>query len=275
MISDALARTEKLKSGGSRSISWVEFGDPAGRPLIHFHGTGLCRLEALTGTEIAARNGVRLIAFDRPGFGDSRPALAQGLGAVADDALALADHLALRSFAVSGFSGGFPHALATAARAQHRCRHIVSLNTAGDAGDPAWRAISPPMRLMLTGLTHPRVAKLLWPRLLAAFRREVAEGPAAESTRILQAAVALGSSQGHEAALHELSLFYRSGWGNLWDQATAPVTLLHGADDGMLPFAKDLAASKPNTSLIEVTGRHFDWATSDTWQLITGLVLEA
>ena len=272
LIDGALARTRTFMREGARSIAWLEVGDPAGRPLIHFHGTGLCRLEILTGAEVAGRNGVRLIAFDRPGSGGSGQSLAQGLRAVADDALALADHLALGSFAVSGFSGGFPHALVTAAQAQQRCRHVVSLNTAGDAGDPAWRAISPPVRVMLTGLTHPRVARLIWPRLLSNLSRKLTEERAAELKQILQAAVDLGSSQGHDAALNELALFYRSGWGNPWDQVAVPVTLLHGADDAMLPFAKGLAASNPNTRLIEIAGGHFDWATSQTWLRIASFL---
>lgn len=51
-----------------RRLGYAEYGDPAGTPVLHFHGTPDSRLEGcLPGVdELAARLGVRLILLDRP-----------------------------------------------------------------------------------------------------------------------------------------------------------------------------------------------------------------
>ena len=60
--------------------------------------------------------GVRLVSFDRPGYG-AAPTGSQGarVADVARDVEAIADELGLAEFAVVGRSGGGPHALACAA----------------------------------------------------------------------------------------------------------------------------------------------------------------
>jgi pimeloyl-ACP methyl ester carboxylesterase len=59
--------------------------------------------------------GVRLISFDRPGYGGSERQRGRRVADVAWDVKAIADELGLEKFAVIGRSGGGPHALACAA----------------------------------------------------------------------------------------------------------------------------------------------------------------
>jgi len=59
--------------------------------------------------------GVRLITYDRPGYGRSRPRPGRSVADAADDVGMIADRLELDRFAVIGRSGGGPHALACAA----------------------------------------------------------------------------------------------------------------------------------------------------------------
>ena len=56
---------------------------------------------------------MRLVSFDRPGYGGSTPA-PFGLSTIAADAHAIADALGVDRFATLGFSGGGPGALAAA-----------------------------------------------------------------------------------------------------------------------------------------------------------------
>ncbi len=98
-------------------------GEASEPTIIHFHGTPGSRLELAFGDEIARRQGVRVVSFDRPGYGLSDPAPI-GLTAVARDVEALADHLHLDRFAVFGWSGGGPFALATAATLPDRVRRV-------------------------------------------------------------------------------------------------------------------------------------------------------
>jgi pimeloyl-ACP methyl ester carboxylesterase len=51
--------------------SWAvrQAGDPSGRALVYFHGTPSCRLEPAFADADCADLGVRLVSFDRPGYG--------------------------------------------------------------------------------------------------------------------------------------------------------------------------------------------------------------
>lgn len=105
-------------------------GDPTGPAVLHFHGTPSSRLEVAFGDEIAERLGVRLVAFDRPGYGGSTPARFS-LASVARDAEAVADALGLGSFATSGQSGGGPFAVAAAAVLGDRVTRVGVMSGAG------------------------------------------------------------------------------------------------------------------------------------------------
>jgi pimeloyl-ACP methyl ester carboxylesterase len=97
-----------------RTVAVRDAGDPQGTPIVYFHGTPGSRLDVAFGDEVASSLGVRVISFDRPGYGGSAPA-AYSLRSVAVDAGSIADALGIGRFAVFGWSGGGPFALATAA----------------------------------------------------------------------------------------------------------------------------------------------------------------
>lgn len=108
---------------GERSVAVHECGDPGGTPLIHFHGTPGSRLEVDFGSELAERAGVRVIGFDRPGYGASDPGPIS-LGGVARDVAAIAEQLGLERFALSAWSGGAAFALATSAALPDRITRV-------------------------------------------------------------------------------------------------------------------------------------------------------
>lgn len=54
-----------------RSLSYFDLGDPAGRPVLLFHGTPACAAGWLFADGPARELGVRAIAPDRPGIGAS------------------------------------------------------------------------------------------------------------------------------------------------------------------------------------------------------------
>ena len=113
-------------------------GDTEGVPVIYFHGTPSSRLQAVSGHDAAVRQGVRLIAANRPGYG-AAPDAPASLSSVAKDTLALANGLGLDQFAVLGVSGGGPYALACGALAPER---VAAVGVAVGIGP--WRLIDPP-----------------------------------------------------------------------------------------------------------------------------------
>lgn len=272
MVARALAEMRTFERADGRTVSYAEFGAPTGRPLIHFHGTGFSSLEALTGDRVAHDAGVRLIAFDRPGFGGSETMAGRGFMSVAADALALTEHLGIASFDVSGFSGGVPHALATAVSAGGRCGRVLGVNTAGDVTSGAWRELPVSARLLVRIMTSRAIARRMWPRMFADITGMLLPGSSPKTAALLEAAFRHGSAAGHDASLDELALFYRLGWGNLWTELAAPVTLFHGRRDDLLPFARALAVRRPGTTLVQIPGGHMDWSTDEVWHELIAAV---
>ncbi len=108
---------------GSRSLRVRTAGDPNGSPVLYFHGTPGSRLDVAFGDQIAADLGIRVISFDRPGYGGSDLA-PFSLRRVAQDAAVIADDLGLDRIATMGWSGGGPYALATASLMGQRVTRV-------------------------------------------------------------------------------------------------------------------------------------------------------
>ena len=105
-------RRVDLGTGGTLALR--QSGDPDGKPLVYFHGTPSSRLEPAFADELAAELGIRVLCFDRPGYGDS-PARPFSLASVARDTGHLTTALRVERFATVGQSGGGPFSLACAA----------------------------------------------------------------------------------------------------------------------------------------------------------------
>jgi len=106
-------RTVVLPSG--RVVQARSDGPLDAPAILYFHGTPDSRLFIDVLAPLAVSSPVRVIAFDRPGYGgsDAEPFT---LGSVAEDAGAVMDAYGVDRFAAVGQSGGGPFALATAAR---------------------------------------------------------------------------------------------------------------------------------------------------------------
>lgn len=123
----------RLESG--RKLQVREEGDPRGVPIFALHGTPGSRLVYPPHSEDAVAKRIRLISYDRPGYGGSTPNPGRRVGDTASDIAAIADGLGVDRFAVWGHSGGGPPALACAALLEKRVVGAVSL--AGVAPYPA------------------------------------------------------------------------------------------------------------------------------------------
>src|SRR5258708_3828222 len=68
-----------------RRLSYADWGDPKGRPVLYFHGGLSCRLDIAFGDAEAKTHGVRLLAPDRPGIGGSDRARRRAVASWAAD----------------------------------------------------------------------------------------------------------------------------------------------------------------------------------------------
>ncbi|WP_029040860.1 alpha/beta fold hydrolase [Cucumibacter marinus] len=108
-------------------ISFKEFGAPGGDPMIYCHGCPGSHLEAELLQDAAWDHNIRLIAFDRPGFGETPHVRGRTLRDEVKCVEAVADHLNLDRFAISGASGGATTALAAAHFIPDRLTFVASV----------------------------------------------------------------------------------------------------------------------------------------------------
>jgi pimeloyl-ACP methyl ester carboxylesterase len=96
-------------------------GPDDGLPLVLHHGTPGAAVAFAPMVEAAARNGLRMILYSRPGYGGSDPCPGRGVADAAADVRAILDEIGVDRFVTAGWSGGGPHALATARQLPDRC----------------------------------------------------------------------------------------------------------------------------------------------------------
>jgi len=247
-----------------RRLSWYEFGDPEGSPVIYTAGTPVSGLGGALYDESARASGLRWISPDKPGYGASDFCRRRTLTGWGDDVEALARHLDLDRFALAGESGGGPFTLAAAHRLPDRVKAVALIASGGPFSRAERAGISAKARLMGW---FARNAPLLNTVRLEAMRREsdspeklarfvrdaVAAAPDAAhavAVRIEVEAVADALRQGSRAAVQEIALIKRP-WPFPLNGLTVPVHLWHGALDRNVPlaYARRLSREIPNATL--------------------------
>ena len=115
MLSDQVTQARD-----GRSLAFAEWGDPNGFPVFSLGGTPNSRFARHHDENDYVKAGARMITYDRPGYGGSDRRPGRHVVDCVEDVAAIADTLGLEPFAVTGGSGGGPHALAVAARLPER-----------------------------------------------------------------------------------------------------------------------------------------------------------
>lgn len=106
------SRVLSLVGGGL--LSFREYGDPGGRPLVFFHGWPGSSGQGVFMHAAALAAGYRVISVDRPGMGRSSRIPGRHFLHIPPLVAELAGELRLEGIDVVGVSGGGPYALACA-----------------------------------------------------------------------------------------------------------------------------------------------------------------
>ncbi len=100
---------------GERRLDVVVSGPATGPVLLYHHGTPGAATQPPHLRAALDERGMRLVSYSRPGYGSSTRQPGRRVADAGLDAAAVLDHLGVQRCAVAGWSGGAPHALATAA----------------------------------------------------------------------------------------------------------------------------------------------------------------
>ncbi len=229
-----------------RSLELHEAGDPSGLPVIVHHGT--------PGSGVLydrwTTPGVRLIGYDRAGYGGSSRHRGRSISAVVPDIETIADALGLDRYATWGISGGGPHALACAALCGDRLIAAASLAGVAPwgaegldwhagmgednvkefdlvlAGEEALRPAMERDRTQMLGLSAEELDQM--------FRSLLGPADRAALTGPLAAWIHEGMRHGIEPSADgwiDDDLAFAAPWGFDVADISRPTLIVHGADD--------------------------------------------
>jgi pimeloyl-ACP methyl ester carboxylesterase len=273
------ARTIEALDG--RALAFDEVGDPAGAPVFVIHGTPGCRLSGRhPDLSRVTAAGLRLVTYDRPGYGRSTRQSGRSVVDCVSDVARIADELEIQRFAVSGASGGGPHALAVAARLPERVTRVACVvgGAPYDAEDLDWFAGMDPVNVKEFGWALAGEA-ILTPELERMAQESldhVDEDPIAllgdielsESDREVLSDP--GFRETLRAATHEMfaagalgwvddDLAFVKPWGFDVHELRVPVEIRYGVTDVLVPatHGKWLAAHVPGAEVfVDEHGGH-------------------
>jgi pimeloyl-ACP methyl ester carboxylesterase len=250
-----------VRTPDGRTLAVEEGGDPAGRPvLVHMGSTG-SRHHYGPFLADAAGRGLRLISYDRPGYGGSDSLPGRTVADCAADVRAICAALAIDRLMMWGWSAGGPHVLACAALLPDLVTAVASLASGAPYGAVDLGADDGYGRLLLTDPAAARAG-------LDKEREEYLAASASDLAQVLASVL----SPADAAILPELADYmvyatrealapgsqgawddrrsYRIPWGFELASISVPVLLLHGRQDWFVPVSHGewLAAHIPGVT---------------------------
>jgi pimeloyl-ACP methyl ester carboxylesterase len=237
-----------------RRLALDDRGDPGGTPVLYCHGSPDSRLARHPDDSLALATGVRLLAVDRPGIGGSDPDPSSTPASVADDLVAVLDHLGIERAGVLAWSTGTLFALAFAGAHPDRCGRVVLAAplvpadayddpSVLDGADDARRLFADAHRGMDPDEVGAELAPWLVPPVIDdATAREMIAGSIAALADIAGAADQLAAATrasvaGGLTGVERDIAAQATPLGSLLDQIGSPVSVHVGADDTVTPPA--------------------------------------
>ncbi len=229
-----------------RDLAYEEYGDPAGFPVLSFHGGLSSHLDAAPADGAAREAAIRLVAPDRPGMGLSTFQPGRRLVDWPDDVTALAGALGIERFAVMGWSAGGPYAAVCAAKLGGRVTRAALLSSSVpldlygtsrglEVEDRAFIFLSRHapglaslvMKLSIVNASNARLLRAAMRAFPPVDRSILAEwGPADRALAFVREAV----RQGTEGCVQDYRIM-GSSWGFSLGEIRLPVQIWEGADD--------------------------------------------
>jgi len=243
---------QHLVYANSHTLSFADYGDPQGFPLLVQHGL----IASIGDSRLFHRltdAGVRVICVARPGYGESSPYALRDMAEWGDLAAALAAKLQLSQFDVLGISSGAPYSYAIGYRLPEQVRHIYILSGTPALYDARIAALWPyPLdkSASITDLQH-----LAHDLFFARLSEDDAQRPDIRDSRMN---ACFGIAQDFKLRCHD--------WGFRLADVHALVYMQHSRDDDHVPFrtAEITAELLPNCRFeAREHGGHFSQALAD------------
>jgi pimeloyl-ACP methyl ester carboxylesterase len=251
-----LAAVTLIDLADGRELDIQVTGPQDGIPLVMHHGTpgSLTRFRVIE--EAVHARGLRLVTYSRAGYGTSTRRPGRTVADIAGDVTAVLDHIGAERCVTLGWSGGGPHALASAALLPDRVVAATTIASVGPygaddldflagmgegnieefgaalAGEAKIAALLGEAAVELRDASAEQVIASM-STLLPAEDRAVLVGEAGEE---LAAQIAEGVRLGPSGWIDD-DLAFVKPWGFSVQDIKVPVFLWQGDRDLMVPFA--------------------------------------
>ena len=246
---------QTVSRADGRQVRIEVAGAAEGDVIVVHHGTPGSRLLFPSHVADAAARGVRLVGYDRPGYGASTAQRGRSVADAADDVRAIAGALGVDRVVTWGISGGGPHALACAALAPDVVVAAASLASVapwnapgldffagmGDLNvedvrlsidDPGAYAVKGRVECDELLAAKPEDLLVQWESILSDVDAKAATG---ELATYLLTAMQEGVRRSPDGYLDDSFAFVRP-WGFEPADIRVPVLLWQGAEDRFVPF---------------------------------------
>jgi len=255
---EAMVLERDVAVSGGRTVRAYDTGggDPGELTVVWHHGsphTGALLPQLLSA---ASEHGIRLVTYARPSYGGSTPRSGRDVASAADDVAEVAAALGVGRLAVMGASGGGPHALACAALLADRVTAAVCLaGLAPFSQDEDWFA---GMRSdgALRAAAAGREARARFAET-AEFDPETFIGADWAALSGQWSSMADDVGRAAEAGGDELiddDVAFVTPWGFNLTDIGAPVLVVHGGGDRMVPLRTPIGWSATSGALSSGTG---------------------
>lgn len=263
--------SQLFESPSGKKIGYLELGSPSGEACFFFHGVPGSSRQILLMKHLEVFRNFRVIAFDRPGFGEttfSKNRKLQDGPALVEE---LARHLGIGKFHLIAVSGGGPPAVIAADRLRDRVLSLTIVSGLGPLHRPELFAEMAPMGRKFLNLA--RWSSWATSRLLMTMQKQIQQGRVPDPAKlrrflpeedvaiimnpkireVFRESMRHAFRQGPLGAAVEMKVFQQD-WGvRDWD-FPFPVHLWHGLKDRIVPPAHSrwLAKQMPKAVLHEI-----------------------
>jgi len=245
-----------VPAAGDRQLCVFQAGNPDGIPVLVQTGTPGSRLLDRERIKTAVEFDMRLIGYDRPGYGQSTAHPGRRVSDAATDVASIVEFLGIENLCVWGASGGGPHALACAALLPEvivaaacfaSLAPLHSDSTEWFAGMPEDNVADFTAALkgnaVLEELLQPAAQEILSSDVqsFSAAMRTVLHGADADAftddfaSHFLDS-VRLGITNSIEGWVED-DIAFVSSWGFDLEEIKIPVLLVHGESDNVVPIS--------------------------------------
>ncbi len=282
-------RVVRLPDG--RRLSYSVWGPERGPAIVLMHGWPGCRLLGLQFAAVAQAKAICLVIPDRPGIGRSEPCKGRRLLDWPGDVKVLGEALGIDRFAVVGYSGGAPYALACANRLSEFITGVAVVSGLGPLDSSEAMAVLPrhvqamfsicrvvpeaarmPAAFMAVAARYvPRFAAFQSRLVCASSDRDVLAREHVVKNMRMEYIEAFRQGVNHVA--EEVSIFARP-WGFPLQGLPKGIRLYHGEEDRFVPvaLARLVARALPGCRCRFISGAGHFWIIDHFGEVIDDLL---